>query len=210
MTARVKPKPAPKAYRAWACPGGKLAMPRKLYANWQPVTVIPDGATPPGAGRGGGDGMIAVPMSFREAVAFVATHHRHNRPPQGHKLSLGCMHDGKLVGVAIIGRPVARALDDGTTLEVIRCCVLPDAPKGTCSWLYSRARQIAGPWGYRRVITYTLESEAGASLRGAGWSPTKATKPHGWSHKESGGRDSQPIYEQQKIRWETTTTKATP
>ena len=64
--------------------------------------------------------MLLVPISLKDANAFVAEHHRHHRPVVGHKFSIGCAQDGKLVGVAIIGRPVSRYLDNGLTLEVNR------------------------------------------------------------------------------------------
>jgi hypothetical protein len=77
----------------------------------------------------------------------------------GRKFALGAAVDGKLVGVAIAGRPVARKLDDGKTLEILRVCtnVTPNA----CSFLYGRVKRIAHLKGYEKVITYTLEEESG-------------------------------------------------
>ena len=63
-----------------------------------------------------------IPVSLKAANAFVAEHHRHHKSVTGHKFSLGCMQEGQLVGVAIVGRPVSRYLDDGLTLEVNRLC----------------------------------------------------------------------------------------
>ena len=51
-----------------------------------------------------------MPISLAAANGFVAEHHRHHKPVRGHKFSLGCMADGQLVGVAIVGRPVSRFL----------------------------------------------------------------------------------------------------
>jgi hypothetical protein len=89
-----------------------------------------------------------VPVTFAQAQAFVADWHRHHRPPRGHKFSIGVADpDDVLVGVAIVGRPVARHLDDGLTLEVTpewpptargtpaRCCTrrrgMPRKPSAT-------------------------------------------------------------------------------
>lgn len=109
------------------------------------------------------------PVTFRQACAFVAEHHRHHKPPRGHKFSIGCVNeDGELVGVIMVGRPVARHYDDGVTAEVNRSCVLESA-RNANSMLYGAAWRAAKAMGYQRLITYTQEGESGASLRGAGW-----------------------------------------
>lgn len=109
-----------------------------------------------------------VPMTYAEAAAFVASHHRHHRPPVGHKFSIGAANDaGQVVGVAMVGRPVARALDDGWTLEVNR--VATDGTPNANSLLYGAARRAAWALGYRRLVTYTLPHEGGVSLRAAGY-----------------------------------------
>lgn len=147
--------------------------------------------------------MKVAPISIREANAWVALNHRHNTPVGSAMWAIAAEHQTRIVGVAIVGRPVARALCDGRTVEVRRVCVADAAPKGACSFLYGAARRIAGAMGYRRVISYTLESESGASLRGAGWTPTKATRPHQWQRSEQGRqRAAQDVCGQQKIRWE--------
>ena len=112
----------------------------------------------------------AVPMKIAEAREFVDNFHRHNKGPLSGLFAVGVSDGAQLVGVAIVGRPVARMMDDGQTAEVVRCCVTPLAPKGACSFLYARCWQAAKSLGWRRLITYTLQSESGASLRGAGWS----------------------------------------
>lgn len=81
------------------------------------------------------------PVSLAEANAFVAEHHRHHKPVVGHKFSIGCTDGEKIVGVAIVGRPVARYLDDGWTLEVNRCCT--DGTRNACSILYAAAWRAA-------------------------------------------------------------------
>ena len=109
-----------------------------------------------------------IPVTFREACAFIAEHHRHHKPPAGIKFCLGLMdRDGELVGVATVGRPVARMYDDGLTLEVNRTCT--DGTANANSMLYGAAWRAAKALGYRRLITYTHASESGASLRAAGW-----------------------------------------
>lgn len=111
---------------------------------------------------------MVVPLTFSEAAAFVALHHRHHKPPPGTKFVLGCAReDGELVGVAMVGRPVARHFDDGQTLEVNRTCT--DGTSNANSFLYGHAWQAAKALGYRRLITYTQAGESGSSLRGAGW-----------------------------------------
>jgi hypothetical protein len=109
------------------------------------------------------------PLSFAAARAFVERHHRHHGAPQGHKFSLGVHNEaGDLVGVAIVGRPVARHFDDGLCVEVTRVAVL-DGASNACSALYAAAWRTARAAGYRRALTYTQAGESGASLRGAGW-----------------------------------------
>lgn len=112
--------------------------------------------------------LTLAPVSLKKANAFVAQHHRHHKPVVGHKFSVGCMSDGRLVGVAIVGRPVSRYLDNGQILEVNRLCT--DGTKNACSFLYAAAWRAARAMGYRKIITYILDTENGASLRAAGWS----------------------------------------
>jgi len=148
-------------------------------------------------------GLTAVPMTLSEAKQFVTNFHRHNKAPQGGLFAVGVSDGEQLVGVAIIGRPVARALDTGVTCEVTRCCVKDGSPKGTCSFLYARAWQAAKALGWRRLVTYTLQSESGASLRGAGWkviAELDANKPEMW--KSRPGREWQSVVGQAKFRWE--------
>ena len=150
--------------------------------------------------------MKIVPMSLSEANQFVANFHRHNKPVQGAKFAIGASDGKTLIGVAIVGRPVSRHLDDGSTAEVTRCCVLTDAPKGACSFLYSRSWRVWAAMGGERLMTYTLQSESGASLRGAGWkvvgqSPGFA-EGKGWTNRP--GREWQTVVGQAKFRWEIT------
>ncbi len=112
--------------------------------------------------------LTIVPLTFRAAAGFVGEHHRHNKPPRGTKFCIGVCDDaGKLRGVAMVGRPVARHLDDGLTAEVNRTCT--DGCPNANSALYGAAWRIASAMGYRRLITYTQADETGASLTAAGW-----------------------------------------
>jgi len=111
--------------------------------------------------------MRLTPVSLAEANDFVSRHHRHHKPVVGHKFSLGCMVDGRLAGVAIVGRPVSRYLDNKLTLEVNRLC--SDGTENVCSFLYSAAWRAAKALGYQKIVTYILETENGSSLRAAGW-----------------------------------------
>ena len=103
-----------------------------------------------------------VPISQKEAFLFVKQLHRHHKPPRGSVFQLAAVKDGEIVGVAIVGRPVARRLQDGWTLEVNRCCT--DGTRNACSFLYGAAWRAAKALGYRKLITYTLPVEEGRGL----------------------------------------------
>ena len=111
--------------------------------------------------------LTVVPVTFRQASAFVVQHHRHHQPPRGCRFCLGVATEDHLAGVAMVGRPVARHFDDGFTLEVNRTCT--DGTANANSALYGAAWRTARALGYRRLITYTQEGESGSSLRAAGW-----------------------------------------
>lgn len=143
-----------------------------------------------------------VPVTFADACAFVAEHHRHHAPPAGHKFSLGvATDDGVLRGVAMVGRPVARNYDDGLTLEVNRTAT--DGTENANSCLYAAAWRAAKALGYQRLVTYTQAGESGASLRGAGWRIVAQRKERrGWwtpsRPREDRGTDKMP-----RTLWET-------
>jgi hypothetical protein len=143
-------------------------------------------------------GMEAVPIHLREANAFIAQHHRHNLPVTGCKFAVGAAVDGKLIGVAIAGRPVARRLDNGRTLEVLRVCT--DGTPNANSFLYGRVKRIAQLMGYEKVVTYTLAEESGASLRAVGARIAGEVRPQEWS-VPSRPRKSQPVYGKAKVKW---------
>ena len=148
-------------------------------------------------------GLYAVPLSWRDAAMFTGMWHRHHRPPAGHKFSIGAAVDGVLVGVVIVGRPVARHFDDGRTLEVAHTTT--DGHRNACSFLLGHATRAAFAMGYRRVVTYTQAGESGGSLRGAGWRVVAQRPPRrGWDTpsrpREDHGTDHMP-----RTLWEATT-----
>jgi hypothetical protein len=120
-------------------------------------------------------GLYLVPVSQRDAKAFCLMWHRHHAPPRGMKFAVGAAAGGVLVAIAITGRPVARAYDDGATLEVTR--VASDGTPNACSMLYGACARAAFALGYTRLVTYTQAGESGASLRAAGWRVVAERKP---------------------------------
>lgn len=144
-------------------------------------------------------GLSLVPVTLREANAFVAQHHRHSRPTSGHKFSVAVASANGVCGVAIAGRPVARLLDDGVTLEVLRVCT--DGTPNACSMLYAAVKRAGIAMGYapRRIITYTLASENGASLRASGWVIDAEVKSDSWNRPGRQREEKAPIGP--KLRW---------
>ena len=142
--------------------------------------------------------LTLIPIPLKEANAFVAEHHRHHKPVTGHKFSLGCAQDGHLAGVAIVGRPVSRYLDDGRTLEVNRLCSTGE--KNVCSFLYGAAARAAKALGYEKIITYTLDTEPGTSLRAAGWTCAGPAGGKRWTGQRTPSVDLYPA--QMKLRYE--------
>jgi hypothetical protein len=149
------------------------------------------------------------PVSLAEANEFVCKHHRHHAPLRIHKFSIGCADDGRLCGVAMINRPVSRYLDDGHTLEVARLCT--DGTRNACSVLYSAAWRAARALGYNKIITYTLISENGASLRAAGWKCAGEAGAPFWTGRREKSRklgllfdDEEQAHREKKLRYERT------
>lgn len=143
--------------------------------------------------------LFVTPINLAEANLFVAEHHRHHKPVPGAKLAIA-VSDGldRVRGVAIVGRPVARLADDGWTLEVNRCCT--DGARNACSMLYGAAWRAARALGYRKIITYTLPEEGGASLRASGWRLIGLAGGGSWRRSSRPRVDSAPT--QRKLRWE--------
>ena len=163
-----------------------------------------------------------IPVTLAEARRYVAEHHRYNEPPRGHKFSIGLQNGRGLVGVVIASRPVARGLDDGRTIEIIRLTTVGD--RNACSRLYAAACRAAAAMGYLRAVTYTLDTEAGSSVKAAGFHEDGRTAGGEWTPKEGVWRqaehprmfDPPKMPTQPKIRWlrelapPVTSTKETP
>ena len=141
-----------------------------------------------------------TPINFDEANAFVSAYHRHHKPMKFFKFCIGVSSDEKVVGVVIVGRPVARQLDDGWTLEVNRCCT--DGTKNVCSMLYSAAWKASKAMGYKRLITYTLPEEGGASLRAANWTLVGLRGGGNWNTPSRPRIDTPSLLQGQKLLWE--------
>ncbi|MEU3096880.1 XF1762 family protein [Streptomyces sp. NPDC006967] len=144
-----------------------------------------------------------TPVSFADAREFVNAYHRHHAAPIGYKGCVGVTDDtGTLRGVAIIGRPVARHLDDGRTLEITR--VATDSTRNACSLLYAACWDMAKGMGYTRLITYTQQGESGASLRAAGYRTVAVRPPRpGWD-RPSRPRKPRGTEHVQRYLWEVT------
>jgi hypothetical protein len=142
--------------------------------------------------------LTVVPITQREAMAFVEQYHRHHKPPRGSVFQLAASDGEKIVGVVLVGRPVSRRLQDGWTLEVNRSCT--DGTRNACSLLYGAAWRAARALGYRRLITYTLPDEGGASLRGAGWRTVGERGGGSWNVPSRPRVDQHPT--QVKLLWE--------
>jgi hypothetical protein len=141
-----------------------------------------------------------VRIDLEEANAFVAANHRHHKPVIGHVFSIGAALAGKIVGVAIVGRPVARMRDDGETAEVTRLCT--DGTRNACSFLYGAAARAAFALGFKRIGTYILASEPGTSLAAANWRMVGESGGGSWSRGNRPRVDKHPT--QAKLLFEAT------
>lgn len=143
------------------------------------------------------------PLTRDKALEIIGLYHRHNSRPVGYRFALGARFNGELVGVAVVGRTVAKSYSIEEVAEVNRLCVVPNAPKNTCSFLYGACRRVWFSMGGKRIITYTLQKESGASLRGAGWEPSKVKRKgkKGWLSRD---REHQAVFDEEKLRWEAT------
>lgn len=145
------------------------------------------------------------PITMQDAKTVVGKWHRHNKPPLGGLFSVAAEAGGEVVGVVTAGRPVARPLDDGRTVELTRNCT--DGHRNACSFLYGAARRAAIALGYQRVYTYTLQSEGGSSLRAAGFVVDEVLEPRAsWScpsrprvQTDLFGKEQRPP--EAKVRW---------
>lgn len=148
--------------------------------------------------------MHIEPITLAEARAFIAEHHRHNGAPIGWLFGVAVVEERRIRGVGIASRPTARALDDGYTVEILRVCTLGD--RNTCSMVYGRLGRAAKALGYRRLVTYTLASEDGASVRASGFgvvADLRARDYHGGRDRYEHNLFGEPIRPPEaKRRWE--------
>lgn len=145
--------------------------------------------------------LSVAPITLRQARAYVEENHRHHRAPQGGLFAIAVLDDSKpeqLRGVSIVGRPVARGLDDGRTAEVVRLCT--DGARNACSMLYAASWRAARAMGYYRLVTYTLAEEGGASLRASGWRVVGEVRGKSWDMPNRKRIDKHPTTD--KRRWE--------
>jgi hypothetical protein len=139
-----------------------------------------------------------VPMTLREARAYVTEVHRHHQAPQGGLFAIGASDGEKVVGVVIVGRPVARMADNGWTCEVTR--LASDGTPNVPSMLYRAAWRAARAMGYRKLITYTLQTEPGTSLRAAGFRIVGEVTKRSWNTPSRPRVDKDD--RQARFRWE--------
>lgn len=144
--------------------------------------------------------LLVVPIFQSEAFAFITQLHRHHKKPVGSVFQIAVEENGKIVGVAVVGRPSARRLQDGFTLEVTRLCT--DGTPNCCSMLYSACWRAAKELGYRKLITYILNTEPGTSLKASGWTLIGERGGGSWSVPSRPRVDKHPL--QKKLLFEKT------
>jgi hypothetical protein len=144
--------------------------------------------------------LVLVPATLRSANAYIAEHHRHHRPARGCISVVAVAEGDRRCGVAVVGRPLARMLQDGFTAEVTRCCT--DGTSNACSMLYRAAWRSVRALGYRRLVTYTLPGEGGASLRATGFKLIGEAGGGRWHRPRSGRIRADQHPTERKLRWE--------
>ena len=142
--------------------------------------------------------MRVVPLTLKQANELIAKWHRHHKPVVGHRFSIGAQKGGRLVGAAVVGRPVSRELDQYAIAEITR--LVTDGTRNACSFLYAASAKIAKFMGFDRIQTYILEDEPGTSLKAAAWTLDGLTNGGNWNHSwRKGRRVDQPMCRKQ--RW---------
>lgn len=141
-----------------------------------------------------------IPISIKDANWFIDQYHRHSGPVVGALFALACACGPEIVGVATVGRPVARYMDNGWTAEVTRLCT--NGTKNAASKLYGACWRAARSLGWRKLITYTLQTERGTSLNAAGWKCIAEVSKQSW-HRKNRPRINAPT-PQKRFRWEIT------
>lgn len=139
------------------------------------------------------------PISIKDAMRIVDEWHRHLERPQGARVALAAWHDGRLVGVALIGNPIARLeAKHWDIAEVTR--VATDGTPNASSFLYARAKRAAQAIGFRRVRTKTLPTESGGSLRAVSAKELGTTTAQSWDRENRRREQRAPVCP--KLRWE--------
>jgi hypothetical protein len=136
------------------------------------------------------------PITLREASEFINQYHRHHKPTVGCKFAVGCYVEDRMVGVAVCGRPVSRHLDDGLTCEINRLCT--DGTRNACSMLYGACCRVAKAMGYKKILTYILQSENGASLKASNFQCEGIAGGVKWTGVRDKGQN---IPHEMKTRW---------
>jgi hypothetical protein len=139
-----------------------------------------------------------APITLRHAREYVGRVHRHHLPPQGGLFAIAAAEGDEVVGVVIVGRPVARHLDDGFTAEITR--LASDGSKNACSMLYAAAWRAARAMGSSKLVTYTLRTEPGTSLRAAGLKVVGEVSQRSWDTPSRPRIDKDE--RQARLRWE--------
>ena len=141
--------------------------------------------------------MEIKPITFKQASEFINKYHRHHNATVGCKFCVGLYEENTLIGCAVCGRPVSRFYDDGLTCEINRVCVI-EGHKNGCSMLYGACCRIAKIMGYKKIITYTLQHENGASLKASNFVCEGQAGGTHWTGKRNKG---QSIPHEMKNRW---------
>ena len=150
--------------------------------------------TAPGRGH-----LRVIPYTLKQANQFIAQHHRHHKPVQGHRFSLACVDSSQLIcGVCVVGRPTARETPQYKVGEVTRMCT--DGASNACSILYAAAARVCREMGFEKIQTFILENESGVSLKAAGWVFEQMSNGGNWNRPSRGKRRTdQPMNAKQ--RW---------
>ncbi len=143
-----------------------------------------------------------VPIIQRNARAFVALHHRHNKAPRGDIFRVAIeTADKELIGVIMVGRPVARMLDDGYTVEILRTCIKAGHYPNACSMLIGAACRAARALSFKKIITYTLSTESGTTYKACGFVKDSTVNGAEWN-RPSRQREQLGLFQtMNKTRW---------
>jgi hypothetical protein len=164
---------------------------------------------PPGAVR-----LKVIPADLSVAMRRCREHHRHlprvlggltafevlrldRDHPQG---SLYSPRIGEPCAWGIVGRAVARVLDQDGWCELTRSICPEGAPPGCASALLGAAARWSKASG-DPTVTYTLAHEGGTSLRAAGWIAVGTTRGGQWSVPSRARAIRPDAIAAPKVRW---------